>query len=150
MNRSVWARPLREAEVVDQFRRTYPVLGDVPITNTWSGAVDYSSDSLPFFGALGASERVHFGVGFSGNGVGPSYVAGQILASMALGRDDEWGASPMIRTPTTTLPPEPFRQLGGRMVRAAMRSKESAEDQGKTPSRLMCRITDLDPTSFVG
>lgn len=150
MNRSVWATALRTSEVVDQFRRTYPMLDDVAITNTWSGAVDYSSDSLPFFGALGGSERVHFGVGFSGNGVGPSYVGGQILASLALGRDDEWGTSPMIRTPRTALPPEPFRHLGGQLVRAAMRSKESTEDQGKKPSRLVCRITDLDPTSFVG
>jgi glycine/D-amino acid oxidase-like deaminating enzyme len=150
MNRSVWATPLRGPEVIDQFHRTYPILSDVAITNRWSGAVDYSSDSLPFFGTLSGSQRVHFGVGFSGNGVGPSYVGGQILASRALGRDDEWGTSPMIRTPKTALPPEPFRALGGRLVRAAMRSKESSEDQGKKPTRLVSRITDLDPTSFVG
>jgi glycine/D-amino acid oxidase-like deaminating enzyme len=150
MNRSLWATPLRGPQVIDQFRRTYPTLSDVAITNTWSGAVDYSSDSLPFFGTLGGSERVHYGVGFSGNGVGPSYVGGQILASRVLGRDDEWGTSPMIRTPQTALPPEPFRTLGGHVVRAAMRSKESSEDQGKNPSRLVRRITELDPTSFVG
>jgi glycine/D-amino acid oxidase-like deaminating enzyme len=150
MNRSVWATPLQRSEVINQFRRTYPVMRDVPITNSWSGAVDYSSDSLPFFGKLGGSERVHFGVGFSGNGVGPSYIGGQILASMALGRDDEWGSSPMIRRPSTILPPEPFRFLGGLLVRAAIRSKESVEDQEKKPSRLLCRITELDPTSFVG
>jgi len=150
MNRSVWATALRGPQVIDQFRQTYPVLSDVAITNMWSGAVDYSSDSLPFFGTLSGSERVHFGGGFSGNGVGPSYIGGQILASRALGRDDEWGTSPMIRTPKTVLPLEPFRALGGRMVRAAMRSKESSEDQGKKPSRLVSRITELDPTSFVG
>lgn len=150
MNRSVWATPLRGSEVIDQFRRTYPGLGDVPITNTWSGAVDYSSDSLPFFGTLEASERVHYGVGFSGNGVGPSYLGGQFLASMALGRDEEWGTNPMIRTPKTLLPPEPFRALGGQLVRGALRSKESSEDRGKEPSHLVRRITELDPTSFVG
>ena len=136
--------------LVHYYRPTYPVMADVPITNAWSGAVDYSSDSLPFFGKLGGSERVHFGVGFSGNGVGPSYIGGQILASMALGRDDEWGSSPMIRRPKTILPPEPFRALGGQLVRAALRKKESAEDQEKKPSRLVVRITELDPTSFVG
>ena len=150
MNRSTWATTLRAAEVTHQFRRTYPRLDGVAITNTWSGAVDYSSDSMPFFGRLAGSPRVHFGVGFSGNGVGPSYLGGKILASLALERDDEWGTSPMIRTPATRLPPEPLRAIGGRVVRAAMRSKEAAEDQEKQPSALVRRLTLLDPTSFVG
>jgi glycine/D-amino acid oxidase-like deaminating enzyme len=131
MNRSTWATALRGPEVIDQFRRTYPKLDGVAITNTWSGAVDYSSDSMPFFGQLAGSPRVHFGVGFSGNGVGPSYIGGKILASLALERDDEWGTSPMIRTP-------------------AIRNKEAAEDQEKQPSALVRRLTLLDPTSFVG
>ena len=150
MNRSTWAKPLRESEVVDQFRRTYPGLSDVGIANTWSGAVDYSSDSMPFFGRLGASPRVHYGVGFSGNGVGPSYLAGKILASLALERDDEWATSPMIRTPGTNLPPEPFRLVGGMLVRDAMRAKEASEDREEQPSALVRRLTRLDPTSFVG
>lgn len=150
MNRSTWSTPLRGPEVVSQFRRTYPACDDVAITDMWSGAVDYSSDSLPFFGHVSGSERVHFGVGFSGNGVGPSYLGGKILASMALRRDDEWGTSPMIRTPKTNLPPEPFRALGGRLVRAAMRSKEASEDRERKPSPLIRRLTELDPTSFVG
>ena len=150
MDRSTWATPLRGPEVIDQFRRTYPGLDGVAISNTWSGAVDYSSDSMPFFGHLRGDPRVHYGVGFSGNGVGPSYLGGKILASMALERDDEWATSPMIRTPGTRLPPEPLRMIGGWAVRAAMRSKEASEDQEKEPSTLVRRVTLLDPTSFVG
>jgi len=150
MNRTTWSRPLRGSEVIAQFRRTYPVFDDVLISDTWSGAVDYSSDSLPFFGHLDSSARVHYAAGFSGNGVGPSYLAGKILASMALGRDDEWGTSPMIRTPKMNLPPEPFRALGGRVLRAAIRAKEASEDRESKPSALVRRITELDPTSFVG
>lgn len=150
MNRSTWARALRTQEVTAQFRRTYPKLESLAITNTWSGAVDYSSDSMPFFGHLGASPRVHFGAGFSGNGVGPSYLGGKILASLALERDDEWATSPMIRTPGTRLPPEPFRVIGGWAVRAALRAKERSEDQEKKPSSMVRRLTELDPTSFVG
>jgi hypothetical protein len=56
----------------------------------------------------------------------------------------------MIRTPGTRLPPEPFRAIGGRVVRAAMRSKEATEDQERRPSALVRRLTLLDPTSFVG
>jgi len=150
MNRSTWSTPLRGPELIDQFRRTYPRLDAVPIDSTWSGAVDYSSDSMPFFGRLGDSPRVHYGVGFSGNGVGPSYLGGKILASLALEGDDEWATSPMVRTPGTTLPPEPFRAIGGWVVRAAMRDKEAAEDQEDNPSDVVRRLTRLDPTSFVG
>ena len=150
MDRTTWSTALRGPEVIGQFRRTYPTLNDVAIETTWSGAVDYSSDSLPFFGRLDGSPRVHFGVGFSGNGVGPSYLAGKILASLALERDDEWGTSPMIRTPKTRLPPEPFRAIGGRVVRAAMRTKEVSEDRERPPSALVRRLVQLDPTSFVG
>ncbi|HEY5303671.1 MAG TPA: FAD-dependent oxidoreductase [Acidimicrobiales bacterium] len=150
MNRSVWATSRRSRELINQFHLTYPALRDEAITHTWSGAVDYSSDSLPFFGKLRGSERVHFGVGFSGNGVGPSYLGGRILASLALGRNDEWGTCPLIRKPKTHLPPEPFRALGGRIVRTAMVKKETAEDMGKNPTPLVRRVTNLDPTSFVG
>jgi len=150
MDRATWATALRGPELIDQFRRTYPSFDRVEITNTWSGAVDYSADSMPFFGRIERSPRVHFGVGFSGNGVGPSYIGGKILASMALERDDEWGMSPLIRWPGTRLPPEPWRAIGGRVVRAAMRNKESREDQERQPSSLVRHLTQLDPTSFVG
>ncbi|NNN00637.1 MAG: FAD-dependent oxidoreductase [Acidimicrobiaceae bacterium] len=150
MNRSTWATALRGPEVIEQLRRTYPTMSDVPITNRWSGAVDYSADSMPFFGHLGESRRIHFGVGFSGNGVGPSLIAGKILASLALERDDEWARSPMIRTPGTRLPAEPFRFVGGTVVRAALRRKEAAQDQERKPSSLDVRLAGLDPTSFVG
>ncbi len=148
MNRELWATPLSASVVANQFRMTYPSLSDVPITNEWSGAVDYSSDSLPFFGSLGRHQRVHYGAGYSGNGVGPSYLGGQILASMALGRDDQWRHSPMIRTPKAALPPEPLRALGGRIVRRALVTKESAEDRGETSSPLTRRIAKLDHTKF--
>ena len=150
MDRATWATALRGPELIGQFRRTYPSFDRVEITNTWSGAVDYSADSMPFFGRIERSPRVHFGVGFSGNGVGPSYIGGKILASMALERDDEWGMSPLIRWPGTRLPPEPWRAIGGRVVRAAMRNKESREDQERQPSSLVRHLTQLDPTSFVG
>ena len=36
--------------------------------------------------------RMHYGAGYTGNGVGPSWLGGQILASLALGLDDAWPA----------------------------------------------------------
>ena len=41
--------------------------------------------------------RIHYGAGYSGNGVGPSWLGGQILASLVLGADDEWSRLPLAR-----------------------------------------------------
>ena len=38
------------------------------------------------FGGLGEQGNIHYGIGWSGNGVGPSRLGGRILASLALGR----------------------------------------------------------------
>ena len=42
--------------------------------------------SVPILGHLGGREHIVYGVGWSGNGVGPSVVGGKVLASLALGR----------------------------------------------------------------
>ena len=47
-----------------------------------------SADHLPFVGTTG-SGPIHFAAGYSGNGVGPSSLAGQALGSLATERDDE-------------------------------------------------------------
>ena len=57
--------------------------------------------------------RVHYGLGYSGHGVGPSWLGGQILASLALGFDDEWTAFPLATRSVPLLPPEPLKRLGG-------------------------------------
>jgi glycine/D-amino acid oxidase-like deaminating enzyme len=122
----------------------------VPVTHAWSGAVDYSIDALPFFGSLSRLPGVHYVAGFSGDGVGPSRLAGHVLASRALGLDDEWSSFPLVRTPRGTLPPEPARFLGGHVVRRAITRKERLEDDGRRPGRTLVALAGLDPTSFVG
>jgi hypothetical protein len=87
-------------------------------------------------------------IGFSGNGVGPSYVAGVALAQMALGDAPEEIPEGLQRPQDGGMPPEPIRYLGGRMVREAVRRKEQAEDGGGAPGRLLSLVAGLDPTSF--
>ena len=149
-SRARWSNIARAPIVKDQLLRTYPQFARVPITHSWAGAVDYAVDSLPFFGNLNGDPKVTYGVGFSGNGVGPSLVGGRILASLALDRTDEWSQSPLIRTPKGALPPEPLRFVGGVLVRGAIRRKESAEDRGDAASRRDRFLANLDPTGFVG
>jgi glycine/D-amino acid oxidase-like deaminating enzyme len=69
-------------------RRLLPGLAAARVERAWGGPIDVSADHLPFFGTVERS-RVHYGLGYSGHGVGPSWLGGQILASLAVGRDDE-------------------------------------------------------------
>jgi glycine/D-amino acid oxidase-like deaminating enzyme len=149
-NRATWSHSDREREVRAQLVATYPELAGVGEVCSWSGAVDYSVDSLPFFGRLNEDQRVVYGAGFSGNGVGPSFLAGKVLAAMALRQFDYWGKHPLIRVPTQSLPGEPWRAVGGRVVRAALEHKEHVEDSGHRAGRMVTAVASLDPTSFVG
>ncbi len=147
---SVWGRSQRADDLRAQLTRLYPGLGRAPIAAGWAGAVDYSSDALPFAGYLDPGRRISYAAGFSGNGVGPSHLLGKVLAAMATDRDDEWGNSPLIRAPGVHLPPEPIRFAGGHVVRTALRRKESVEDTGRKADPLTRFVAGLDPTSFVG
>jgi glycine/D-amino acid oxidase-like deaminating enzyme len=121
-------------------RRLLPSLAGVKVERTWGGPIDVSADRLPFFGSRG---RVHFGVGYTGNGVGPSWLGGQILASLALGREDEWTTLPLVNRRPRPFPPEPFRYLGGRAVRSAALACEDADDAGRAAPPLMAAVAAI-------
>ena len=137
------------AEAEKGLRRTYPMLDDVPVTHRWTGPIDRTRSGLPVFGSLGGSPDVVYGVGFSGNGVGPSFVAGRILASMALGRSDEWSSCPLVEYRPARWPPEPVRFVGGSLVKHALLRIERAQDAGDTPSPVATGIVRLAPTGIV-
>ena len=72
-----------------------PGLSDVPIAASWNGASERSATGLPFFSRLNDHPDVFYGFGYSGNGVGPTYMGGQFLSSLALGLDNAWTRSPI-------------------------------------------------------
>ena len=142
----------RAAEVERHFRRLYPSLAGVPIERSWTGPIDRSRTGLPYFGELRSHPGVLVGVGYSGNGVGPSYLGGRILASLALGRDDEWSGCALACIPRgrhDRFPPEPFRYVGGQVVLRAIRRQERLEDEGRSPDPLTRRIVGLAPAGLV-
>ncbi|MDQ3733356.1 MAG: FAD-binding oxidoreductase [Actinomycetota bacterium] len=139
----------RAAEVRASFERAYPALWDVPTAMTWRGPIDYSVTALPFVAPLHDAPNVLVAAGFSGNGVGPSYLVGQVLASLAVGEADPDWPKQLTRMPGSRMPPEPFRHGGGLLVRAALTRKEKVEDLGRKPSALIRAVADLDPTAFV-
>jgi glycine/D-amino acid oxidase-like deaminating enzyme len=124
-------------------RELLPALAGAPIAARWSGPIDVSADKLPHFATMPGT-RIHYGAGYSGNGVGPSWLGGQILASLALGARDEWTALPLVDRDTRRLPPEPFRYLGGRVVRWGTLAAEEAVAAGR-PAPLAARAAAAIP-----
>ncbi|HSL63800.1 MAG TPA: FAD-binding oxidoreductase [Gaiellaceae bacterium] len=112
-------------------RALLPSLADARVTHAWGGPIDVSSDQLPFVGTL--DDRVHYAAGYSGSGVGPSWLAAQALAALALGADDEWAGLPLVRPLPRPLPSEPVKWLGGAIVRRATLAVEDAEQAGRRP-----------------
>jgi len=110
-------------------RKLLPGLAEARITHAWGGPIDVSSDHLPFFGTV-PQTSVHYGVGYSGSGVGASWLGGQILASLASGADDEYARLPLVTRRVPALPPEPIKSLGGALVRWAILGCEEAEEDG--------------------
>src|SRR5438105_3836933 len=78
----------------------------------------------------------------------PSFLGGRILASLALGTDDEWAGSGLVRR-AGGLPPEPIRYLGGKVVRSAVARKERAEDAERAPRRVDLLLAGLAPAALV-
>ena len=124
-----------QARAESGLRELLPGLAEAPIAARWSGPIDVSADRIPFFGSVPGT-RIHFGAGYSGNGVGPSWLGGQILASLALGSRDEWTMLPLVTRRARRLPPEPFRFVGGKVVRWGTLSSEEDAAAGRTPSRV--------------
>ena len=136
------------AMTAGDFRRYYPALADVPVEHDWGGPIDRTPTSLPILGHLGGREHLLYGVGWSGNGVGPSFVGGRILAGLALGTEDEWTTTGLVDRAPDSFPPEPVRFLGARLVREAVIRKERSELAGRTPRRLAVRMAGLAPAGL--
>ena len=138
------APTVRRAEA--GLRRLLPALDGARIEQAWGGPIDVSSDHLPFFGTVPGT-RIHYGAGYSGNGVGPSWLGGRILAALVCGADDEWSRSPLVKRRVPSFPPEPMRRLGGGLVRWGILSVEEAEDEGRRPP-LGARAVAALPRAF--
>jgi len=121
----------------DQLRHSlhefFPTLSQVPITASWNGPSDRSVTGFPFFGKLDEHPNIFYGFGYSGNGVGPTYMGGQLLSSLVLDLDNAWSRSPLTYGPRGMFPPEPIRYIGSLVVRDAIRRKERAEDLDRQP-----------------
>ncbi|HEV3376664.1 MAG TPA: FAD-binding oxidoreductase [Thermoleophilaceae bacterium] len=121
--------------------RLFPDLAGRRIDHAWGGPIDVSPSHIPQIGTL-PDAPVHFAFGFTGNGVGPSQLAGRTLASLALDRRDDHTRLPIVDAgPGARVPPEPLTWLGGSLVRSALiRRERVAEDGGEADplTRAIC------------
>jgi glycine/D-amino acid oxidase-like deaminating enzyme len=128
--------------------RLVPAASGVPITNDWGGPIDRTTDGLPFAGRLPGKVPIVYGTGYSGNGVAPSLTFGKILASSALGLEDEWSGAALNSGVPSRFPPEPLRFVGGLIVREGVRRKETREDRGLGVDPVTRALARLAPQGF--
>jgi glycine/D-amino acid oxidase-like deaminating enzyme len=122
------------AELERHLVRFFPGLRGRRVDHAWGGPIDVSPSHLPVIDEL--EPGVHCAFGYTGHGVGPSQMVGRSLASLALGRRDEPTRLALVAPQAVRVPPEPFRYLGGSLIRAALLRKETAEEQGRRPGPL--------------
>ena len=104
------------------------------ITHAWGGPIDVSPSHLPQIGTL-ADAPVHYAFGFTGNGVGPSHLAGR---SWPGSRSAPATATAGSRSSTRAASCRRSRSrgLGGMIVRRAFLRAERLHGAGRRPDPL--------------
>ena len=118
--------------VADDLFRLFPALAGTRIDAGWGGPINVSGLAMPFFGTLEPG-NVHYGLGYTGNGVGPSHLGGKICASLAAHADDGFSRLAVVTREPKRFPPEPLRSPGMFAVNAAIRRKDDREAAGRVP-----------------
>ena len=104
-------------------------LRDVRLTDAWGGPIDVSGDHLPRFGTLKGG-GVHYALGYSGNGVAPSHLAGRVLAALALGSGRADHAALPGEPATASAATRALPLLGARDPAQAIVRREAPRDAG--------------------
>src|SRR4051794_17069270 len=133
------------AQVRTDLVRFFPALAGRRVEHAWGGPIDASPSHLPTIAPLPGG-RAWAVFGFTGNGVGPSHLAGRILGRLSAGVEDDLTTLAIVDPPVLTVPPDPFRWLGGNLIRAGIEAKERAEEADRRPAplaRAVARVPSL-------
>jgi hypothetical protein len=118
--------------VAEDLLRLFPAMGKVGFAAGWGGPINVAGLNMPFFGSTGAG-NVHHGLGYTGNGVGPSHLGGKILAALATGADDALTRLAVVTREPKRFPPEPIRSPGMFVANKAILHKDDREASGRRP-----------------
>ena len=101
---------------------TFPQLEDIHFTHAWGGTMAFTRDFTPRIGTLGDHGNLFFGLGYCGEGVVMSQLAGRILAAFVAGEAEAFAALPFVGGVPPWVGIEPLRSLGVKGMEAALRA----------------------------
>jgi len=70
------------------FDKRFPTLAPILVDFNWAGTFAETADGLPFIGMVKERPRTIFALGFGGNGIVFSQIAGEIIRDAALGKNN--------------------------------------------------------------
>jgi glycine/D-amino acid oxidase-like deaminating enzyme len=134
-NRRVFGLLQRDLQTI------YPQLNGIRFTHQWGGPVAVTSRFVPSFGTL-TGGRVHFGFGYSGHGVAPTHLGGQILRDLVLARTSDLTQLCFVRAKAVPFPPEPLRYVAVNLARRSLLAQDRKGKSKRDPFtvRLLMRL----------
>lgn len=142
-------RTPREPDIAAALTETFGPGHGLALATSWRGPIDRTRSGLPLYGRLPGGVELFYGYGFSGNGIVGCRLGGRILASLALGRQDEWSGCGLVTQPERWMPPEPIRWIGAHLVRGAVRQKDRFDNSGRRQGRIGRALAGLAPGGVV-
>lgn len=113
---------------------------DLAIDHVWCGVLGTPRDwsaSVSFDSGTGLGHSI----GYAGQGVGASYLAGRTLADLVAGKDSRWTRLPWTNRIQPRWEPEPIRWLGARAMYGLYRMADWSEQwSGSSRTSLFARI----------
>jgi glycine/D-amino acid oxidase-like deaminating enzyme len=100
-------------------REWFPALGDVSITHEWGGPLAIPRDWMPNVG-LDRKTNTAYAFGYSGQGLVPSNLAGEVVADLILDRDSHITGLPFIGHRSRNWEVEPLRWTAVRYLQSAL------------------------------
>ncbi|MCF8070144.1 MAG: FAD-binding oxidoreductase [Desulfobacterales bacterium] len=90
----------------------WPQLKGVKIAHRWGGTMGITRDNLPLIGVMGEHKNIYYGVGYSGEGLCWTQVAGKIISQLYGKEDTELTRLFFVNRKAPYIPPEPLKKIG--------------------------------------
>lgn len=88
---------------------TFPQLSGTKITHRWGGTMAFTLDMLPSIGVTGPNRNIYYGLGYSGEGVVLTQLAGKIIGQLYAKEDTDLTRLLFVNRGLPLIPPEPAR-----------------------------------------
>jgi glycine/D-amino acid oxidase-like deaminating enzyme len=92
--------------------KTWPQLAGVKVTHRWGGTMAFTLNFLPFIGVTGESKNIFYSLGYSGEGVCWSQLAGKIISELYAREETDLTKLLVVNHLPPYIPSEPLRYAG--------------------------------------